>query len=295
MPILAGSKSERQPIAWHIPRIYDNGWVKSRTGPDGQTTSYDYWPDGQVKHVTDALGNVTYYEYDPAGHQSLVQDALLHSTQFHYDPLGRLAQTVFQDGSSTSNVFNNVGQRIGQVDQATCLVSFGYDVAGQFTGVTNALVSDPENNNQPVRPVWQYSYALYGRLTVTTDAKGRTNVLTYDAVGRQVTRRLPLGQTDTNVYNGLGQLWKKVDCKGQRTEFKYDELGRLRGKFYFAAGDNNPTEGVAYRYNWLGQLQQIIELRGDAVMTNTADGYPYLAALGGGAGRRRRSAGFQPA
>src|SRR5436190_18515845 len=34
---------------------FSNGWVKSRTDPRGQKTSYTYWDDGQTKTVTDAL------------------------------------------------------------------------------------------------------------------------------------------------------------------------------------------------------------------------------------------------
>ena len=32
---------------------YDDGRVQSRTGPDGQTTSYQYWADSQTMTVTD--------------------------------------------------------------------------------------------------------------------------------------------------------------------------------------------------------------------------------------------------
>jgi YD repeat-containing protein len=110
---------------------FANGRVQSKTSPDG-TTTYAYYQDGQTESVTDPLTNTTYYTYDPAGHQSQVRDALNHTTQFQYDAVGRQIATIFDNGTSVSNIFNNVGQRVGTVDQNCLQTQFNYDVAGEL-------------------------------------------------------------------------------------------------------------------------------------------------------------------
>ncbi len=236
-------------VSWGTPfstnaTVYDAlGRVSSRTGPDGRTTSYDYFADGQTKSMTDALAHTTYYEYDAAGHQSKVADALNQTNQFAYDALGRMIKTTLADATWASNVFNELGQRVGAIDQASLQINYGFDISGQLTNVVMPQVLDPESGNTPASPSWAYHFDLYGRLTTTTDAKGRATTNTYDALGRPLTLTLPLGQTETNLYNSKGQLWKKYDFKGQRTEFVYDKLrGLLRVQSVGSTLENNRTE-----------------------------------------------------
>src|SRR6185312_11112789 len=122
--------SEGVPISTNST-VYDAaGRVKSRTSPDG-TTTYDYYPDGQLMDVVDALTNTTVYAYDAAGRQTNVVDALNHSTKFQYDAVGRMVATIYDDTTATTNIFNNLGQRTGIVDQAKFLTQFGYSLSGQ--------------------------------------------------------------------------------------------------------------------------------------------------------------------
>jgi RHS repeat-associated protein len=173
-----------------------------------------------------------------------------------------------------------VGQRTADRDQAAFLTQFGYDVSGQLTNVIKPQVPDPENGNNPTTPSWSYAYDVYGRLRVTTDAKGRSTTNTYNEFGQPVARLLPMGGPgETNVYNPKGQLWKHYDFKGQKMEFRYDQYGRVTNKFYFEASDQtHPSNSVQYIYNQLGQLTNITERMG----TNAGNGY---AMLGNGRGK----------
>jgi len=266
-------------LSSNLTEYFANGWVKSRTSPDGKKTSYEYWPDGRMKTVTDPLTNVTQYSYDEAGRQRVVTDALNRETQFEYDTLGRIVRTIYPDASYSSNWFNGLGQRVGQIDQAGLLTRFDYTLAGQLHSVTKPPVANPTNVFQTVTPTWIYDYDTNSRLSVMTDPKGRTNNFAYDAVGRQFTRRLPMGQTDTNLYNAKGQLWKKYDFKGQRTEFVYDRFSRVQAKFFFEAGATYPSNAVCYQYNTLGQLWKIVERSGPDATTNACDGYAVLVGF----------------
>jgi RHS repeat-associated protein len=260
--------------------VYDAaGRIFSRTGPDRKTTTYDYYSDGQLKSVTDPLTHTTFYEYDAGGHQKSIADALNHTNRFEIDVLGRVTKTVFHDGTWSSNVFNFVGQRVGQIDQATLRINYNYDVSGQLTNVVMPSVPDPEASFATTNATWIYAYDLFGRLSATVDAKGRGTTNTYDAVGRQLTRRLPLGQTETNVFDAKGRLWRHIDFKGQTNEFVYDKLGRTIAKFYFANGSIYPSNAICYKYDALGRLKQITERSGDGVTTNACDGYTALVGF----------------
>jgi YD repeat-containing protein len=72
-----------------------------------------------------------------------VRDALNRTNRFEYDGAGRMIKALYANGSCTSNQFNSVGQRIGQVDQAGLVTQFGYDVSGQLTNVAKPQVPDP--------------------------------------------------------------------------------------------------------------------------------------------------------
>ncbi|HEX7653455.1 MAG TPA: hypothetical protein VF607_08115, partial [Verrucomicrobiae bacterium] len=258
-----------------------NGWVQSRTGSDGQTTTYTYWADGQVKTVTDPLTNTTSYSYDQAGRRTNMMDALSHTIQYQYDAVGRQVGTVFQDQSAVTNIYNDLGQRTGTIDQANLLTQFAYDVSGQLINVTKPIVVNPANN-QTNAPQWAYGFDQYERQIATIDPLGHSNTVTYDALGRQLTTRLPMGGMATNVYatnsnakHLKGQLWRQYDYKGQYAEFQYDQFGRLAGKFYFAVGDSVPSKSVTYGYDWLGQMTNLTERYG----SDATNGYAYLHSV----------------
>lgn len=258
---------------------FANGWVKSRTSPDG-TTTYAYYANGQTETVTDPLTNTTYYAYDTAGRQSEVEDALSHTTQFRYDAVGRQIKTIFNDTTSISNEFNSVGQRVGTVDQAGLISQFAYNVAGSLTNVIKPQV--------PLgTPSWFYQYNTNGQLVATTDPKGHTTTNFYDAQGRQLGQALPMGQVNTQaVYNAHGQLWKEYDFDGQMIEHRYDNFGRETNKYYFTAGDSMPSYSVSYAYNQLNQLTNVTQLYGSTVNS----GYQPLARNGEGAAPEPMSA-----
>jgi RHS repeat-associated protein len=99
---------------------------------------------------------------------------------------------------------------------------------------------------------------------------------TVDEFGRNAQHWLTMGQGSSNVFNGIGQLWKQYDYLGQHTEFVYDQFGRTKAKFLFNAGASAPSNAVCYIYNPLGQLAEIVERCGQDATTNACDGYAAL-------------------
>ena len=248
--------------------IYDAaGRVIESFNADGEVTRFEYDAVDRQTAVIDTLGNRTEFEYDAAGRQVLVRDALGRETEFEYDALGRRTKTIFlptnvlSDSSvpqggmgggvlagdfSTTHIttYNELGQRIAETDQNGNTREFEYDLLGRLTAVILPEVEDPENEDTLTHPRYEYDYDSYGRLTTIRDPKGRETHFTYDEFGRQLTRTLPMGQTECQSYNALGQLQFKADFKGQVTEFRYDHLGRVSEKrLYPNVGDNNNVGG----------------------------------------------------
>jgi YD repeat-containing protein len=266
------------PYSTNAMEFLENGWVKSRTGPDGKTTSYEYWADGQTMAVTDALTNRTSYVYDAAGRQASMTNALNYGTQFVYDAMDRQVAMIFADGSGTTIGFNDIGQRTSQTDQAGLHTQFGYTVSGLLKNVVKPQVLDPENGNTNTAPQWNYNYDEQGHLLIITDAKGHSTTNTFNEFGQQFAQSLSIG-TASNQFNSKGQLWKQYDFKGQWTEFVYDQFGRKKAKFLFGVGAAYPSNSVCYQYNQLGQMFRITERYDEDASTNTCDGYMALIGL----------------
>jgi RHS repeat-associated protein len=268
------------PCSTNSTDYFDNGWVKSRTDPEGHKTSYTYYDDGQTATVTDALTNVTTYAYDAAGRQQYTADALNHTNRFVCDGAGRTVATIFQDSSAISSIINVLGQQAGKADQATNTITYGYNVAGQLERVTMPSVPDPEapplgpgGDPSPANPTWHYYFDQYGRQTAMLDAKSRGTTNTFDQFGHQTATRLPLGQTNLLKYDTFGRISETYDFKGQKRLTRYDSLGRVATNFWFAAGASYPSNSTEYYFNALGQLTNITERFG----TNASSGGGWAA------------------
>ncbi len=244
--------------------VYDAaGRVIESVNADGEVTRFEYDAAGRQTAVIDALGNRTEFEYDAAGRQTLVRDTLDRETTFEYDALGRRTQTLFADGTSTTTSYNELGQRIAETDQAGVTRKFEYDTLGRLSAVNLPAIPDPENNDELVEPRYEYDYDVYGRLTTIRDPKSRETRFTYDELGRQLTRTLPLGQTESQAYNELGQLHTRIDFKEQITEFLYDGLGRVTTKNLYENqsffDSRTPNESISFAYDDLGRQSAITE------------------------------------
>ena len=236
------------------------GRVVASTSVTGAVTRHEYDAAGRSTAVIDHLGNRKENEYDVAGRQLLIRDALGRTTRYEYDALGRRVRTLFSDNTFTTVTYNALGQKIKETDQAGISKNYSSDNAGRLASVILPSVPDPVN---PVNPVYSYAYDMYGHLSTITDPKGRNTSFSYDALGRQISRKMPAGQTESKAYNNLGQLYLKTDFKGQTTEFSYDSFGRLQSQL--SAGAMPVT--ISYEYDNLGRQHQVSDARGTTEYT----------------------------
>ena len=78
------------------------------------------------------------------------------------------------------------------------------------------------------------------RLTFVTDAEGRTTSWAYDALGRPISRTLPMDQTETYGYDANSNRISHTDFNGQTHTMSYDNLDRMVSASY--------ADGSAHSY-----------------------------------------------
>jgi RHS repeat-associated protein len=147
-----------------------------------------------------------------------------------------------------------------------------------------------------VRPVYQYRYDSYGNQVQIEDPRGKLTAFTYDHLGRQTSRTLPIGVDTTGVATdfvermfyddrrlnqvtgalsssvAVGQLAFTVDFDGRVTEYLYDNTpeggGRLIQKRFYAAlsGGNQVTASMT-----IDQLRPLVPATPSPTTTYTLD------------------------
>lgn len=192
------------------------------TRPDTGTQSVVY--NGLTETSTNELSQTKTVTKDAMGREKRVVDNLATAVVYHYDAIGQMSSYGIEGQAGTTS-------------------SFLYDVRGN-------KVSDTD----PDKGTWTYSYNALGQIASQTDARGQVTLMTYDLLGRMLTRvddalaanpndRKAVWAYDTAPMGTGGAIAKgklaSVSMSGYSASYSYDAL--LRGK------DVTETiEGVPY-------------------------------------------------
>ncbi len=236
-------------------RGFGGQWVHTDTDYDAlgrvARQSEPYYVGGTVYrtvHTYDLLGRVT---------QTTLPDySAGHNSRLTMTYQGMSAKTVNGKNQASVETRNALGEVIKTTDAAGTPVTHRYDAWGQVvatatgtgdTAMTVAWAYDLRGRRvketDPNRGVTHYTYNGFDELVKQTDAVGNVQALTYDALGRPLTRRdtVPDGaDADTKpdiesevtwtydtAANGLGQLSRVADTRsGYVRAHRYDRLGR---------------------------------------------------------------------
>ncbi len=252
------------PVLSSTTTTYDAvGRVVQTRDAAGAITQYTYNLDGQVTSLVDGLGDRATNEYDADGRLTQTTDALGNTTSYEYDPDGRLIKTTYADGTTAITAYNANGQVIASTDQDGNTTNYQYDSSGELTAVILPAVADPNNGGALTRPQYTYTYDNYGDLLSIADPEGNVTSFTYDAFDDQLSKTLPLGQTEYVEYDQYGRVWRQLDYKGQVTEFVYDDLNRPIKELFFAsvtqANADLVGEEIDYTYDSLGRVSSIMD------------------------------------
>ncbi len=183
------------------------GQLTRYTDADGNTTTYEYEPEGdtRLEAVNDGKGTQT-YSYDPAtGFMTKLVDSAAGTFTAGYDPEGKMLTEAYPNGMTAATTFNSVGQATGMeyVKTTHCSSSctwFSDSVTPSIHGKTLVQTSSLAREN--------YGYDTDGRLTEvqeTPTGKGcTTRLYAYDEESNRtnLTTREPGGEGKCSTEGG---------------------------------------------------------------------------------------------
>ena len=272
--------------------------------PRGHETRYEFDPDGRPEKVFDALGRRTTTSYTAnANVQTYTAPTNTGSTPnstLSYDTDGNLegTSTVAGSGTMSTKTTHGASQPGGGTVQGgkylPTLIQNQQDTAsGSTTQGTGLEYANPEGNPTLIKSTGSVTAQVSmeydngadgkpGRLKSTTDAAGYKTSYGYDTTGNLTsitpqaftphTGSAALGATTLN-YGGaagadqaLSRITHVVDGKGQKAEYSYDGLDRIKTLTYKTTA--GATEVLyEYTYDGDGNLTQRKSTEGSTVKT----------------------------
>ncbi|WP_325315987.1 RHS repeat-associated core domain-containing protein [Microcoleus sp. PH2017_28_MFU_U_A] len=220
--------------------------TRTVTTPNGlQTlvTKSDYDSNGKVRFVTDAENKVTEYRYDANGNQIAVIDARNNKTDYRYDSKGQLVETIYPDNTlsnpadnpRTINIYDKGGRLRATIDSDKQVTHYNYDDAGRLV--------------ETIYPDGVDTLAQLVSAIVPTQSLATidwTQVI-YPDTSPAFLSNNPRSKTE---YYKNGDVKAEIDERGNRTEYRYDNNGRLVEVIYpdDTPGnlDNNPRTKTEY-------------------------------------------------
>lgn len=259
-------------------------------------TNRSYDIRGMLKTVTDVhtpsngyTPILTSYTYDD--YRRLTQITSNSSTQFYtYQTVGNQWNTT-ETASGTQHFKRtkiDAGGNITQVEDNGGIVDYSYYSSGSLKNTSydgnNPIKSEDDDYGRQKKledingGITEYEYNAFGDLISQTDAEGNTFTMTYDALGRMISREGPDGIT-TFLYitqgNGKGQIRKVTGPNNTSTEYQYDNYGRLSS---LQETIENHQFTTGYSYDEYGNVKTINYPSGFSI-TNTYDSKGYLKSV----------------
>ncbi|HEY3359042.1 MAG TPA: RHS repeat-associated core domain-containing protein [Polyangia bacterium] len=116
-----------------------------------------------------------------------------------------------------------------------------------------------------------YGYDLLGNLTSVTDASQRNSTYLYDDLGRLLIAAAPDSGATNYSYTARGGVKKRVDAIGRTVTYTYDSLGRVLSETGGTGGS------VTYWYDTTGdsrgRLHQVTDTAGTTTFAYDAEGH----------------------
>lgn len=215
------------------------------------------------------------------------------TTEYKYDQFGNRIESKVTGGTTTivtKSEFDAFGRQTSETDPLGNTKHYEYDSQGRLTAVILPSIPDPacgtvsdpctlaDFENPPrAAPRYEYGYDAQGSQTLIRDPSGRETHFTFDAVGNQLSRTLPLGVessqagdfTETFSYDLQGRPTLHVSFEGVITRFQYDaETGRVAEKHLFAntvaynSGSGTPDEIRTFAYDAFGRESTVVQTVG---------------------------------
>ncbi|MCX6879390.1 MAG: hypothetical protein NTW21_37150 [Verrucomicrobia bacterium] len=266
------------------------------TDAAGQTTQYAYNARGQVRTVTNQKNEVTTLNYDENGYTGYLTsvDGPLpgnaDTTRLTYDGVGRIRTVTESDGYVLTYDYDAMDRRTAIRHPDGTATLFAYDrldlavVADRLGRMTQHVYNA---NRQLIRVtdalnrVVQYDWCSCGALESITDPMERVTRWQYDVQGRVTAKQYADRSRVSYLYDETTSLLRrKIDEKGQFTDYMYNLDGTLRQVSYPNATIATPS--VSYTYD---PLYPRVKTMVDGIGTITYAYHPVTATPTLGAGK----------
>ncbi|MCP4691093.1 MAG: RHS repeat protein, partial [Desulfobacterales bacterium] len=169
---------------------------------DGKTWLFEYDPRfNKVTRAIDPLGNETLWFYRGRGNLAKKIE-MAHTTAervytvYTYDGSDQLISATIEGDENTESV----------------TASFTCDDAGNLSSIT-----DPMGGVTRIT-----AYNNMGKPEIIQDARGNIWEMAYDALGRLISQKNPLGHGTSFEYDGANNISAVINARLKRFEFEYD-------------------------------------------------------------------------
>ena len=230
------------------------------THPDGSAAAYQYDANGNMTRVTDGLNHAWQFAFDAVNRLTAATDPAGRQETFQYDAFNRVTRKVTRKGEIITYAYNAAGGLASVTLPGPTPITYGYDAAGNLTAIT-----DPSGTTS-------MTYDLLGRRLTRTDPNGKTLAFSYTAAGRLQMIRYPGSNDVTYAYDTAGRLATITDWLGHQTLFQYDIASRPT-----RIDLPNGTRKI-FTYDDRGLVATLTEEKSDA---STIAGYSFLRNAGG--------------
>jgi RHS repeat-associated protein len=226
------------PDGTYITNSYDRLDLVQVRDRMGYTNLYAYDPVRRLVAVTNALGYSKHYNYCSCGSLDSVLDEAGNSTAYGYDAAGRVTSETSSDGYTLYYTYDELGNKMSMQDSGGVSETYQYNSEMLVDRVNNAAGT-----------VSLKTFDIEDRPTNTVDINGVSVNITYDLLGRVLTRSYPDGGVESFGYSfGISGPTSYTNQIGQVTRYAYDAAGRK------TAETNALNYATLFNYNPAGDL-----------------------------------------
>lgn len=170
----------------------------------------------------------TSYFYDKVGRlaQEVIDGGGLNiTTNYKYDSLGNLAAKIDANGNTTRYVYDKANRKTHSINAYNELTATQYDVTGAV--IRETRYATRQNNNL----VYSYEDGINRIGIPSGNSKDQITTYAYDNAGRLTSSTVdPSGLMPLCTqysYDGVGNVTRMIDPKGNKTWYIYDSIGQL--------------------------------------------------------------------
>ncbi|WP_432199761.1 polymorphic toxin-type HINT domain-containing protein [Erythrobacter sp. W53] len=248
-------------------RVYDNavslpaggGALAEAPGaPSGGSRVTTFTYDNLNRMLTSNVSGATTGYWNGS---SWVASTSTITTTYQYDANGNVVKLTDPNGNTTWSYYDKAGRKTAQVDGERYRTDWTYDSEGNVTrerryinaaaNPTSTTTPPNVSSNSGLDRITDFTYDKVGnRLT-----EKRLNVLVHNGSGAQTNYS---SVTVSYIYNGLGQVVRKIEATGEDTLYWYDAGGRLtkERRETFTSYNGSVSPEVDYYYNGVGDLSR---------------------------------------